>query len=175
MVKVRFAPSPTGYLHIGSARSALFNWLYARRHKGRFILRIEDTDKARSRDEFLEEILGSLKWLGMDWDGEPVTDVPLTVIFMEHRWYSVRKQAEDGGYYWDWTSEDVPVMTTTVTTGDTGQVSATFTPKNRYTSLPLPVLWEKSTSVKQAFRTRSSAMWERQVRRKTPRESPPRC
>lgn len=72
MVKVRFAPSPTGYLHIGSARSALFNWLYARRHKGEFILRIEDTDKTRSKDEFLEEILGSLKWLGMDWDGEPV-------------------------------------------------------------------------------------------------------
>ena len=70
MVKVRFAPSPTGYLHIGSARSALFNWLYARHHGGEFILRVEDTDKIRSKDEFLEEILDSLKWLGMDWDGE---------------------------------------------------------------------------------------------------------
>src|SRR4030042_1487636 len=71
-VRVRFAPSPTGFLHIGSARSALFNWLFARHEKGKFLLRIEDTDKARSKDEFLEEILASLKWLGMDWDEEPL-------------------------------------------------------------------------------------------------------
>lgn len=71
-VKVRFAPSPTGYLHIGSARTALFNWLFARHEGGRFFLRIEDTDKERSKDEFLEEILSSLKWLGLDWDGELV-------------------------------------------------------------------------------------------------------
>ncbi|MDP3730147.1 MAG: glutamate--tRNA ligase [Candidatus Omnitrophota bacterium] len=70
MVRVRFAPSPTGYLHIGSARTALFNWLYARHNKGAFILRIEDTDKERSKPEFLEEILASLKWLFMTWDGE---------------------------------------------------------------------------------------------------------
>ncbi len=72
MVRVRFAPSPTGFLHIGSARSALFNWLFARHEKGRFLLRIEDTDKVRSKSEFLDEILASLKWLGMDWDEEPV-------------------------------------------------------------------------------------------------------
>ena len=71
-VKVRFAPSPTGFLHVGSARTALFNWLYARRVSGKFLLRVEDTDRARSKDEFLEEILESLKWLGLDWDGEPV-------------------------------------------------------------------------------------------------------
>ncbi|MBU4377428.1 MAG: glutamate--tRNA ligase [Candidatus Omnitrophica bacterium] len=71
MVRVRFAPSPTGFLHIGSARSALFNWLFARHEKGSFLLRIEDTDKARSKDEFLEEILASLKWLGMESD-EPL-------------------------------------------------------------------------------------------------------
>ncbi|MFH0772510.1 MAG: glutamate--tRNA ligase [Candidatus Omnitrophota bacterium] len=70
MVRVRFAPSPTGYLHIGSARTALFNWLYARHNKGAFIIRIEDTDKERSRSEYLEEILASLKWLFMTWDGE---------------------------------------------------------------------------------------------------------
>ncbi|MDO8535880.1 MAG: glutamate--tRNA ligase [Candidatus Omnitrophota bacterium] len=70
MVRVRFAPSPTGYLHIGSARTALFNWLYARHEKGSFILRIEDTDKERSKPEFLDEILASLKWLFMAWDGE---------------------------------------------------------------------------------------------------------
>ncbi|MFH1847821.1 MAG: glutamate--tRNA ligase [Candidatus Omnitrophota bacterium] len=71
MVKVRFAPSPTGYLHVGSARTALFNWLFARHSKGKFLLRIEDTDKARSKDEYLEEILDSLKWLGLSWDEEP--------------------------------------------------------------------------------------------------------
>jgi glutamyl-tRNA synthetase len=72
MVRVRFAPSPTGFLHIGSARSAFFNWLFARHEKGKFLLRIEDTDRVRSKDEFLDEILTSLKWLGMDWDEEPV-------------------------------------------------------------------------------------------------------
>ena len=70
MVRVRFAPSPTGYLHIGSARTALFNWLYAKHNNGQFLLRIEDTDKTRSKEEYLDEILGSLKWLFMDWDGE---------------------------------------------------------------------------------------------------------
>lgn len=68
MVKVRFAPSPTGYLHIGGARTCLFNWLYARHSGGAFVLRIEDTDLARSKQEYLEEILESIKWLGMDWD-----------------------------------------------------------------------------------------------------------
>ncbi len=70
MVKVRFAPSPTGLLHIGGARTALFNWLFARHHGGKFFLRIEDTDRVRSRPEFQEEILDSLKWLGLDWDNE---------------------------------------------------------------------------------------------------------
>ncbi|MCK9614290.1 MAG: glutamate--tRNA ligase [Candidatus Omnitrophica bacterium] len=65
---VRFAPSPTGYLHIGGARTCLFNWLYARHTKGKFILRIEDTDLARSKQEYLDEILESIKWLGMDFD-----------------------------------------------------------------------------------------------------------
>ncbi len=67
-MKVRFAPSPTGFLHIGGARTGLFNWLHARHHGGEFLLRIEDTDRARSKREFLDEILDSLKWLGMDWD-----------------------------------------------------------------------------------------------------------
>ncbi len=68
MIRVRFAPSPTGYLHIGGARTALFNWLYSKSQKGKFILRIEDTDKARSKKEFLDEIWDSLKWLGFMWD-----------------------------------------------------------------------------------------------------------
>lgn len=68
MIRVRFAPSPTGYLHIGGARTALFNWLYAKAKSGKFILRIEDTDINRSQKEYLDEILESLKWLGFDWD-----------------------------------------------------------------------------------------------------------
>src|SRR3989338_3707277 len=71
-VRVRFAPSPTGFLHIGSARTALFNWLFARHEKGKFYLRIEDTDMERSKQEFLDEIVSSLKRLGMDWDDELV-------------------------------------------------------------------------------------------------------
>ncbi|RLE28471.1 glutamate--tRNA ligase, partial [Candidatus Acetothermia bacterium] len=67
-VRVRFAPSPTGYLHVGGARTALFNWLYARHHGGKFILRIEDTDRSRSTDEAIEQILESMRWLGLDWD-----------------------------------------------------------------------------------------------------------
>ena len=68
-VVTRFAPSPTGFLHIGGARTALFNWLYARRHGGRFVLRIEDTDKVRSTQEAIEAILDGMRWLGLDWDG----------------------------------------------------------------------------------------------------------
>ena len=68
MVRVRFAPSPTGYLHIGGGRTALFNWLFARSKTGKFVLRIEDTDQPRSKKEFLDEIMFSLSWLGLDWD-----------------------------------------------------------------------------------------------------------
>ena len=69
--RVRFAPSPTGYLHVGGARTALFNWLYARRHGGVFVLRIEDTDRARSSDEHTRAILDGMRWLGLDWDEGP--------------------------------------------------------------------------------------------------------
>lgn len=72
-VVTRFAPSPTGYLHIGGARTALFNWLYARGRGGKFLLRIEDTDRARSTPEATEAILKGLTWLGLDWDGEPIS------------------------------------------------------------------------------------------------------
>jgi glutamyl-tRNA synthetase len=68
MIRVRFAPSPTGFLHIGGARTALFNWMYARSQNGKFILRIEDTDQTRSKKEYQDEILDSMKWLGFDWD-----------------------------------------------------------------------------------------------------------
>ncbi len=82
-VRVRFAPSPTGYLHIGGARTALFNWVYARARGGKFILRIEDTDRERSRPEFVEEILDSLKWLGMNWDEGPFFQSQREEIYKE--------------------------------------------------------------------------------------------
>ena len=71
-VVTRFAPSPTGFLHIGGARTALFNWLFSRHHGGRFLLRIEDTDRKRSTKEAIEAIIDGLQWLGLDWDEEPV-------------------------------------------------------------------------------------------------------
>src|SRR6516225_2040069 len=69
---LRFAPSPTGYLHIGGARTALFNWLYARHTGGKFLLRIEDTDRERSTPEAVDAILNGMRWLGLDWDGQTV-------------------------------------------------------------------------------------------------------
>jgi glutamyl-tRNA synthetase len=71
-VRVRFAPSPTGYLHIGGARTALYNWLFARHEGGTFVLRIEDTDRARSTKEYLDAIIEDLRWLGLDWDEGPL-------------------------------------------------------------------------------------------------------
>jgi glutamyl-tRNA synthetase len=72
-VRVRFAPSPTGHLHVGGARTALFNWLFARKHRGVFILRIEDTDRSRSTEEYTAAILDALRWLGLYWDEGPPT------------------------------------------------------------------------------------------------------
>ncbi len=71
-IVTRFAPSPTGFLHIGGARTALFNWLYARGRGGKMLLRIEDTDRERSTQAAIEAILDGLSWLGLDWDGETV-------------------------------------------------------------------------------------------------------
>jgi glutamyl-tRNA synthetase len=90
MVRVRFAPSPTGYLHVGGARTALFNWLFARRHGGAFVLRIEDTDAERSSDEMVRAILTSLRWMGVDWDEGPEVGGPhgpytQTARFDRHR------------------------------------------------------------------------------------------
>ena len=70
-VRTRFAPSPTGYLHLGSARTALFNWAYARHHSGVFVLRIEDTDRERSTTESERAVLEGMEWLGLDWDEGP--------------------------------------------------------------------------------------------------------
>ena len=72
MIITRFAPSPTGNLHIGGARTALFNFLYSKNQQGKFLLRIEDTDKDRSKKEFESQIISSLKWLGIDFDGKEI-------------------------------------------------------------------------------------------------------
>jgi glutamyl-tRNA synthetase len=88
-IRTRFAPSPTGYLHIGGVRTALFNWLYARKHGGQFILRIDDTDVERNRPEALQPILDGFKWLGINWDEGPEVGGPHGPYF----------QAERGGLY----------------------------------------------------------------------------
>jgi len=92
--RVRFAPSPTGYLHLGSARTALFNWLYARQHNGTFVLRIEDTDSERSSAEMIDGILDSLRWLGLDWDEGPQVGGPYGPYFQSQRFSRHRKAAE---------------------------------------------------------------------------------
>src|SRR4030042_6272865 len=81
---VRFAPSPTGYLHIGGARTALFNWLLARNRGGKFILRIEDTDQVRSTKESMDAILDSLTWLGLDWDEGPIYQTDRLSLYQDH-------------------------------------------------------------------------------------------
>jgi len=82
-VRVRFAPSPTGYLHVGGARTALFNWLFARKHRGTMILRIEDTDAERNKPELVEGIVEGLQWLGVDWDEGPYHQSQRTALYQE--------------------------------------------------------------------------------------------
>ena len=93
--RLRFAPSPTGDLHIGGARAALFNWLYAKKCGGSFLLRIEDTDRERSDEAFLASILGSLEWLGLNWDGEPVRQSERGELYRE----AVAKLLASGAAY----------------------------------------------------------------------------
>ena len=92
--RVRFAPSPTGYLHIGGARTALFNWLFARRHGGVFVLRIEDTDVERSSTDMVEGILDGLRWLGLDWDEGPRIGGPYGPYFQSERLDRYRAMAD---------------------------------------------------------------------------------
>ena len=93
--RLRFAPSPTGYLHVGGARTALFNWLYARRHGGTFILRIEDTDVERSQAEMVTGILDGLRWLGIDWDEGPEIGGPHEPYFQSGRLDRYRAAAKE--------------------------------------------------------------------------------
>ncbi len=103
----RFPPSPTGYLHIGGARTALFNWLYARKKKGKFVLRIEDTDAARSTKESLDAILESLEWLGIDWDEGPYFQTRRYDIYNE---YIKKLLASGHAYYCSCTPDEVNAM-----------------------------------------------------------------
>ncbi len=103
-VRVRFAPSPTGHLHIGGARTALFNWLFARHHNGTFILRIEDTDRSRSTEDFINAIVEGMKWLNLDWDEGPYRQ---TDRFDIYRKYVERLVSEGKAYYCSCTAEEL--------------------------------------------------------------------
>ena len=106
MVRTRFAPSPTGYLHIGGVRTALFNWLFARKHGGEFILRIDDTDQQRNVEAALEPILHGFEWLGLDWDEGPKKGGPYAPYFQSQRSEqyktAVDQLLESGKAYYDY-------------------------------------------------------------------------
>jgi glutamyl-tRNA synthetase len=103
-IRTRFAPSPTGYLHIGGARTALFNYLFARHTGGTFILRVEDTDRERSTDAAMEAILESLRWLGLDWDEGPFYQSQRGDLYREH---AQRLLASSHAYRCYCTAEDL--------------------------------------------------------------------
>ncbi|MBF0487018.1 MAG: glutamate--tRNA ligase [Nitrospirae bacterium] len=101
-VRVRFAPSPTGYLHIGGARTALFNYLFARHHNGKFILRIEDTDRSRSTDEYIGAIIDGMKWLNLDYDEGPFRQTDRTELYRQY----VNRLLEEGRAYYCYCSAE---------------------------------------------------------------------
>jgi len=101
-LRVRFAPSPTGYLHVGGARTALFNWLYARHFGGTFILRIEDTDTERSTQQSVDAILQGMEWLGLDWDEGPFYQTDNFPLYKQH----VQKLLDEGKAYRCWCSQE---------------------------------------------------------------------
>ncbi len=109
-VRTRFAPSPTGYLHIGGVRTALFNWLFTRRRGGQFILRIDDTDQQRNVAEALAPILRGLRWLGIDWDEGPEAGGPCEPYYqsrrLERHQAAVRALLEKGCAYWDYATPE---------------------------------------------------------------------
>src|SRR5579871_4131442 len=110
MIRTRFAPSPTGYLHIGGVRTALFNWLFARKHGGQFILRIDDTDQQRNVAEALQPILDGFRWLGLDWDEGAEVGGPHGPYYQSQKLdryqAAVRELVERGAAYWDYATEE---------------------------------------------------------------------
>ena len=107
-VRLRIAPSPTGYLHIGNVRAALFNWLYARRHGGVFIIRIDDTDQARSDDRYIDDVVEGFRWLDLDWDEGIAVGGPHGTYRQSDRFDRYREAAEQfldaGRAYYDFRS-----------------------------------------------------------------------
>jgi len=112
-VRVRFSPAPTGFLHVGGARTALFNWLYARHTGGTFVLRIEDTNAALSRDDLIEGICRTLRWLGVDWDEGPYRQSQRADLYWEA---TARLLAAGNAYYCDCTKEEIEARTAGSTT-----------------------------------------------------------
>ena len=110
MVRTRFAPSPTGYLHIGGVRTALFNWLFARKHGGQFILRIDDTDQQRNVAEALQPILDGFRWLGLDWDEGAEVGGPYGPYYQSQRLdryrAAVQQLLDKGLAYRDYATKD---------------------------------------------------------------------
>src|SRR3972149_2755992 len=105
---VRIAPSPTGYVHIGTARTALFNWLFARKHGGKFLLRIEDTDKERSKGEYEQSIFDGLNWLGINWDNkEPIRQSSRTDLYREHLARLIKEGSVYEKYFSDEEKEEI--------------------------------------------------------------------
>ncbi len=94
-IRVRMAPSPSGFLHVGTARTTIYNWLFARHHKGKFILRIEDTDPSRSSQKMVDVIMESIKWLGLDWDEGPYHQSQRTEVYERY----AQKLLEKGKAY----------------------------------------------------------------------------
>jgi glutamyl-tRNA synthetase len=106
-IVTRFAPSPTGFLHIGGARTALFNWLYAKKHGGKMLLRIEDTDRERSTEPAIAAILDGLKWLELSWDGDVIYQFSRAA---RHREVAEQLLAEGKAYHCYATTEELAAM-----------------------------------------------------------------
>ena len=178
-VRTRFAPSPTGYLHIGGVRTALFNWLYARKHGGTFILRVDDTDVARNLDEALAPILAGLKWLGIDWDEGPGVGGPHAPYFQSQRSDRHRAAVErllaSGHAYRDFARPDEldlerkaaqasgqPFLYSRKFAAFTTAESAAFETLGRQSVVRLKMPREGSLVIDDAVRSRVEFAWERE-------------
>ncbi len=178
-VRTRFAPSPTGYLHIGGVRTALFNWLFARQRGGQFILRIDDTDVARNVDEALEPILSGLKWLGIDWDEGPGVGGPHAPYFQSQRADRHRRAVDQllasGHAYRDFATPaeldeerkaaqaaGKPFLYSRAFAAFTEADVARFTAEGRQSVVRLKMPRESSLVIDDAVRGRVEFAWERE-------------
>jgi glutamyl-tRNA synthetase len=178
-VRTRFAPSPTGYLHIGGVRTALFNWLFARQRGGAFILRIDDTDVARNVEEALEPILAGLRWLGIDWDEGPGVGGPHAPYFQSQRAAGHRAAVErllaSGHAYRDFARPEEldaerkaaqaagkPFLYSRTFAAFTAEDAARFTAEGRQSVVRLKMPREGSLVIDDAVRGRVEFAWERE-------------